>query len=127
MSRFVRVDPQTLDVTLMYNTEAGAKWDEGDIPCEVGFDVIASQAVRADDGTITLVEDPIKVAQKIEQAWTNLRTKRNALLTASDWTVLPYSPLTESQIAAWVEYRTALRNLPSTVTDPTNVTWPPKP
>lgn len=127
MSRFVRVDPQTLDVTLMYNTEAGTKWDEGDIPCEVGFDVIASQAVRADDGTIQIVEDPQKVAQKTEQAWSQLRAKRNALLTASDWTVLPYSPLTESQIAAWVEYRTALRNLPSTVTDPTNVTWPPKP
>jgi len=61
------------------------------------------------------------------QAWTALRTQRDALLAASDWRVLPYSPLTSEEQAAWVTYRQALRDLPGSVQDPTSVEWPPVP
>jgi len=40
------------------------------------------------------------------------RRKRDALLTASDWTQLPDAPLTAEQRAAWGVYRAALRHLP---------------
>lgn len=43
-----------------------------------------------------------------------LRSERDALLAASDWVMLPDAPLTGSQVAAWREYRQALRDLPDT-------------
>ena len=35
--------------------------------------------------------------------------------------------LTDEQKAEWATYRQQLRDLPATVTDPTNVTWPTPP
>lgn len=56
--------------------------------------------------------------------WKALRTKRDGLLTASDWTVLSDSP---TSTAAWKTYRQALRDLPANTTDPTDVDWPTPP
>ena len=124
---FARIDPETLEVTLGYNTNGGAKWAEGDLECTVPFDVLASHAVRSESGNITLVADPTKVQAKTDQAWTSLRDRRNALLSQSDWTRLDDNGLTESRRAQWAEYRALLRDLPSTVTDPTQVEWPVAP
>lgn len=52
-----------------------------------------------------------------ERAISN-REYRNQLLTASDWTQLPDSPLNEAQRAAWAAYRQALRDLTN------HVNWP---
>lgn len=38
------------------------------------------------------------------------RVQRNQLLSISDWTVLPHSPLSETDQAAWVSYRQELRD-----------------
>ena len=51
-----------------------------------------------------------------------LRAERDRLLAASDWTQLPDAPLTDSQRAAWRDYRQALRDLPETGDD-----WPASP
>ena len=58
----------------------------------------------------------------------NLRDKRNNLLTESDWTVLPDSPIADK--TAWQTYRTELRDLTNgltTVEQVDAVTWPTKP
>ena len=78
-------------------------------------------------GEITLVEDPSKVQAKIQQAWTALRTERNARLAASDWTQLQDAHLSAEKKSAWADYRQSLRDLPENATDPTNVTWPVSP
>lgn len=57
-------------------------------------------------------------------AWEQLRLERNALLTASDWTVLSDTP---TSTAAWKTYRQALRDLPANTTDPFNPVWPTPP
>jgi len=60
----------------------------------------------------------------------NLRTKRNSLLTESDWTQGQDSPLTDSKKTEWATYRTNLRNLTNgltTVEQVNGVTWPTKP
>ena len=66
-----------------------------------------------------------------EKAWADgatdrasdaLRMKRNQLLADTDWWILRGSP-TDAQTA----YRKALRDLPATTTDPSNITWPTKP
>ena len=57
-------------------------------------------------------------------AWTALRTERNARLAACDWTQLQDAHLSAEKKSAWADYRQALRDLPDTVTDPSQVTWP---
>ena len=51
-----------------------------------------------------------------DRAMADLRQKRNAALTRSDWSVLtdvPFNPATRS---AWMNYRTLLRNLTNGLT-----------
>lgn len=55
----------------------------------------------------------------------NIRVDRNKLLVASDWTQVNDAPVNQK---AWAEYRQALRDLPASITDPTQpITWPEPP
>ncbi|MDE1170929.1 MAG: tail fiber assembly protein [Verrucomicrobium sp.] len=56
-----------------------------------------------------------------------LRTTRNALLTASDWTQLSDAPLDSEAKNSWQIYRQELRDLPEHTEDPANVEWPELP
>ena len=56
-----------------------------------------------------------------------LRARRNSLLFKSDWTQSPDSPLTDEAKATWATYREELRDLPESVEDPANPTWPEVP
>jgi len=87
-------------------------------------------AVRSEDGTVTLVEDPLKVQAKLDAAWTQLRAERNARLAATDWTALSDAHLSQDKKDAWFAYRQELRDLPDLVTDDqvtssaNSVPWP---
>jgi len=61
------------------------------------------------------------------EEWVALRAKRDELLAASDWVVVKAQEAGEDVPAAWVTYRTALRNLPAATSDPANPTWPTAP
>lgn len=52
-----------------------------------------------------------------------LRLERDSLLAASDWVMLPDAPLTDTQRAAWREYRQALRDFP----EAPDAAWPTPP
>ena len=59
-----------------------------------------------------------------------VRSKRNAKLTRSDWTQFFDSPLSDSKKAEWSAYRKALRDIPQTYSDATSlddIIWPTKP
>jgi hypothetical protein len=69
---------------------------------------------------IELTAQEIAQRQAEETAWANgafdraiagLRSKRNALIASSDWTVLSDSPLSETEKTAWLEYRQDLRDI----------------
>lgn len=65
-----------------------------------------------------------------DRAMADLRFKRDRLLTESDWTQSPDSPLTDEKKTEWATYRTSLRNLTNgltTVDQVNGVTWPTKP
>tara|TARA_B100000131_G_C18082167_1_gene598649 strand:+ start:1295 stop:1678 length:384 start_codon:yes stop_codon:yes gene_type:complete len=62
-----------------------------------------------------------------EEYWAEIRAERNALLIASDFRVLPDSPLSDSKLAEWKTYRQALRDLPANTSDPSDPTYPTKP
>lgn len=60
-------------------------------------------------------------------AWVPIRARRNSLLAASDWAVLPDSPLGTEARDAWAAYRATLRNIPQTYETPADVVWPQSP
>ena len=90
------------------------------------------------DGVKVVLSDE-EIAQRAaeEQAWNagafdrsiaNLRQRRNALLSASDWTILPDSPVQDKYV--WQSYRQSLRDLTeglSTVEQINSVVFPTKP
>jgi hypothetical protein len=122
---FARVDPETLAVTLMYNSNGGPKWAPDDIECLIPFDVLADTAVKDPEGTITLQEDPTKVTQKTQAQWTSVRAQQRQKLYESDWTcsVTDYEVPNKPE---WVQYRAQLRDV-TTQTDPFNIVWPVMP
>jgi len=67
--------------------------------------------------------DPVRVATKNAQFCTNIREKRNSLLSQSDWTQMPDVNMSQDRKQAWVEYRQALRDLPAL----DSVVWPSVP
>lgn len=73
---------------------------------------------------LTAEEITERESEATETAWSMLRTQRNALLSACDWTVLGDSP---TSTAAWKAYRQSLRDLPANTTDPTAPDWPTPP
>lgn len=59
-----------------------------------------------------------------EWVWERLRARRNTLLAACDWRLVADAPW---DVAPWLAYRQALRDLPDTTTDPRQVVWPDEP
>ncbi|MAD26242.1 MAG: hypothetical protein CMO44_18950 [Verrucomicrobiales bacterium] len=60
----------------------------------------------------------------------HIRHQRDILLNDTDWSMLPDSPLSADDKAAYETYRQALRDLPSVypeVKSPDDVTWPTAP
>lgn len=59
-----------------------------------------------------------------EEVRENLRSKRDQILTESDWTQLPDAPVDQE---AWANYRQALRDVPQQSGFPDSFEWPTKP
>lgn len=58
---------------------------------------------------------------------TSAKIERNMMLAASDWTVLPDSPLSESKQQEWKTYRQSLRDISDQEGYPENINWPVEP
>jgi hypothetical protein len=52
------------------------------------------------------------------------RSKRDYLLSSSDWTQVADAPVDQS---SWATYRSLLRGVPAQAGFPDNITWPTKP
>jgi hypothetical protein len=55
------------------------------------------------------IKDAIPLLENFEKEKSK-KSRRNALLLNSDWTVLPHSPLSAEKIQEWIEYRQELRD-----------------
>ena len=85
-------------------------------------------ALNVYDGE-SLVEGIIS-AEIEESTFQTLRTIRAILLSASDWTQFPDSPLTNEKKSEWATYRQALRDIPATYSDADSldaIIWPIQP
>lgn len=72
---------------------------------------------------------PAEVYQNalIDKAWLLVREKRDDLLAATDYAVMPDYPLTEAQKTEVTAYRQVLRDIPENFASPDAVEWPAKP
>jgi len=98
------------------------------IPLPEGVDPTNVQVVMAEDGSVTLTEDPAKVQAKTQAQWVSVRAQQSDLLYKSDWTcsvIDPPAPIL-AQRDQWVAYRQALRDV-TKQSDPFNIEWPVAP
>ena len=72
-------------------------------------------------------EEQVAADAKPLEDLNRLRAERDTLLVSSDWTQSPDSPLDDEAKASWITYRQQLRDLPATVSDPADPTWPTPP
>ncbi len=63
----------------------------------------------------------------IEKKWEQVRHRRDYLVSKTDFTQMPDSPLSAEQKQAFADYRQALRDLPQKFDNPDDVIWPDKP
>ena len=68
-----------------------------------------------------------EIAERLTAKSAEVRSQRNQLLSESDWTQIPDSPLSDSNKTAWATYRQALRDITDNATSLDDVTWPTKP
>jgi len=115
---------KTLDVPdmdcLTENVQDGQGYLLSDYPDDI-------ENYTVSDGALVRKSQTEIDQQLSDKATLEFRGQRDLLLTTSDWTQSPDSPLTDAKKAEWATYRQALRDLPSTTTEPTNPTWPTKP
>ena len=89
------------------------------------------QCAAYDDGEfVSMVQVESLTAEEIQaakdSAMAQLRSTRNQLLTACDWTQIPDCAIPKK--AEWATYRQTLRDFPATVSDArATVTWPNNP
>ena len=95
------------------------------LPADVPIYGVAAR--RSTQGDIELYQDMELTSKVFEINYKILRSDRNNKITSCDWTQGNDSPLSSEKKEEWAQYRQSLRDLPSTVTDPTNVTWPTPP
>tara|TARA_B100001093_G_C26827123_1_gene1014524 strand:- start:877 stop:1269 length:393 start_codon:yes stop_codon:yes gene_type:complete len=79
------------------------------------------------DKTLVLKPDEELVSESQNMDLVLFRQQRDGMLSASDWTQSPDSPLSDTKKSEWATYRQQLRDLPSTTTDPSSPSWPQKP
>lgn len=107
-------------------------WPEEDQSAPLGeFEVYGSETLTIDADRMVVVVvrsvEPMPQEQidALEEAKASaIRSERNALLSASDWTQVIDAPVDQ---VAWATYRQALRDITDQVGFPHTVEWPVKP
>ena len=62
--------------------------------------------------------------EEVPETADEIRARRDLLLAATDWAVLPDSPLYAQSLEAVKTYRQALRDVPQQEHFPDSITWP---
>ena len=130
MPFFVAVNPDTLQITHMYEyTEVDPSRDPEATHIEVvpPLDYRAVIVSKDESETIQLAPDTAKMSEMYKCEYQFIRQQRSDLLYKSDWTQLPGGPLTDEQKAAWSTYRQQLRDLVIDGSCPLDFVWPTPP
>lgn len=121
---------------ITYDTSTGkvvSKLTVPDLDClalniQEGQDYIISDW-SGDLSLATVVDGEVVEGSPTNQTESIARGMRDSLLSSSDWTQIPDSPLTETKKAEWQVYRQELRDLFNdfTYTNIEDVVWPTQP
>ena len=91
---------------------------------------LSSVSPYIEDGQVfTIAVEPLtpeEIEANTQSQWAKVRSQRDQLLSACDWTQLPDVPLDAPTKEAWVTYRKELRDVTSQ-SDPYNIVWPVEP
>ena len=101
-----------------------------DLPEEFNDAPETAKIIREQNGTYTFTLDNEAVKGRNRHLLADMLTERNKQLSASDWTQIPDSPITDEQKQLWQTYRQALRDFPNTYTGGPNdwqASFPTKP
>jgi hypothetical protein len=101
-----------------------------DLPEEFNDAPETAKITIEQNGTYTFTLDNEAVKARNRHLLADMLIERNKLLTASDWTQIPDSPITDEQKQLWRTYRQALRDFPNTYTgdpDDWQASFPRKP
>ena len=102
-----------------FEVHSSMTWMDAPDGCKVGYIVQDGSIVDNDQRTND---------QKQADLMAKIRSDRRKLLTASDWTQGPDSPLSDTDKASWATYRQALRDITDgSYTSEDDVTWPTPP
>jgi hypothetical protein len=85
---------------------------------------------RITNGVVVVKSDSELASKEASEFMFNLKSFRNSLLSNTDWTQVPDSPLSDEERSKWATYRQQLRDLPSfysTETNMSNVVFPEEP
>ena len=85
------------------------------------------EKARQDAEKARLEAEELAEYNKIENVEARARERRNELLSATDYMLMPDYPLSDAQRTAWSAYRQALRDLPEQEGWPMNIVWPEEP
>lgn len=70
--------------------------------------------------------DPRPAQQALADQWASIKAQRDALLTATDWTLIRALETGEPLPTPWAEYRQTLRDI-TEQPDPFSIVWPTAP
>ena len=62
-----------------------------------------------------------------KEKWEKVRSKRDSLISDSDWTQIADIQLAEDKKNEFTTYRQTLRDLPQSTENPDDIVWPVKP
>ena len=125
MPRFARLD-ENLTVIFSY-TRKEAKQD-GDIEIPNGYFLDAINFNKNEDDIIVVTRDTLREPESIKFEFQRIREQRNVFIQKTDYlATIDYPHATPEKKQEWLDYRQALRDLPSVTEDPLNPVWPTPP
>lgn len=114
MSKYAIIENGVVTNVVVADSAIGVNWVEAGENCEKGG--------TYSNGVFTRKEVPVEPI-----TWDDIRQERDFLLSRSDWTQIPDSPLSDADKGSWQTYRQSLRDITDTYSDPDEVVWPNKP
>jgi hypothetical protein len=89
--------------------------------------VFNAERQRWETAWIVRDKSPEELQAEADAKAADIRAQRNQLISECDWTQVDDTPLSNSKKLEWATYRQALRDIPSQIDFPWDITWPTKP
>lgn len=117
-----------IDLTKPGSIPPSSNWVHVMVPVSIRSSRFMKAAYDEATQTYSVIVDEDARQRFLSEQWAQLREQRNKKLMDSDWAVSVTDIMMSSEKRGeWIRYRQALRDLPSTLSDPDLVVWPTKP